>query len=139
MSSTLELETRGVDQASQHDVKSLSYDSHEHHLELYNALMNSMAIDEMEQEYSYWFTQQKKKNKVDDDNTPEYTWLNDFVDATKDLEEDKIQEGSMIMFAKKLKEILKKKKLTKADLRGARFELLKSRFSNSIELEYNME
>nr|GFC11215.1 hypothetical protein [Tanacetum cinerariifolium] len=57
---------------------------------------------------------EKKKDKVDDDNTPGYTWLNDFVDATKDLDEDKIQEGSTIMFAKKLNEILKKEKLTKS-------------------------
>ncbi|GJV85577.1 hypothetical protein Tco_1525475, partial [Tanacetum coccineum] len=89
--------------------------------------------------YSFWIIQQKKKDEIDDDNTPEYSWFNDFVDATKDLEENEIQEGSTIMCAKKLKEILKKEKITKADLRGAGFKLLKSRFSNSIELEYNME
>ncbi|GJS86077.1 hypothetical protein Tco_0752618 [Tanacetum coccineum] len=77
--------------------------------------------------------------KIDDDNTPENSWFNDFVDATKDLEENEIQEGSTIICAKKLKEILKKEKITKADLRGAGFKLLKSRFSNSIKLEYNME
>ncbi|GJV67427.1 hypothetical protein Tco_1482936 [Tanacetum coccineum] len=39
----------------------------------------------------------------------------------------------------KRKEFLRKEKLTKADLRGARFELFKIRFNNNVELEYNME
>ncbi|GKD65647.1 hypothetical protein Tco_1307755 [Tanacetum coccineum] len=43
------------------------------------------------------------------------------------------------MFAKKRKEFLRKERLTKADPRGAGFELFKIHFNNSVELEYNME
>ncbi|GJS83132.1 hypothetical protein Tco_0749673 [Tanacetum coccineum] len=39
----------------------------------------------------------------------------------------------------KHEEFPKKDKITKADLEGPTFELLKSKFKNNIELEYNME
>ncbi|GJV80279.1 hypothetical protein Tco_1516149 [Tanacetum coccineum] len=77
-----------------------------------------VPTEEIDGKYSHWFTQLKKKDEIDDDY---------LVDANKDPEENKIQEGSTIMFVKKLKEILKKKKLTKADLKGATFELLKKK------------
>ncbi|GKG13312.1 hypothetical protein Tco_0350272, partial [Tanacetum coccineum] len=93
-----------------------------------------VPTEEIDGKYSHWFTQLKKKDEIDDDNALEYSWFNYLVDANKDPKENEIQEGSTIMFVKKLKEILKKKKLTKADLKGATFELLKSCFRNNIEL-----
>ncbi|GJW25632.1 hypothetical protein Tco_0039443 [Tanacetum coccineum] len=80
--------------------KSRSYGSHERHLELYNALMSSMMIDEME---------------------------------ARDPQENEIEEGSTILVANKLKELRNKEKLTKVDLRGADFEVLKSRYRNNLE------
>ncbi|GJY36675.1 hypothetical protein Tco_0422053 [Tanacetum coccineum] len=76
---------------------------------------------------------------INDDDAVEHNWFNELADANKDLKEDEIQEGSTIMFEKKLKEILKKDKLSKADLKGIGFKLLKSCYDNNIELEYNME
>ncbi|GJS49998.1 hypothetical protein Tco_0600119 [Tanacetum coccineum] len=57
----------------------------------------------------------------------------------KELEEHELQLGSTIMFGKCMKKFLNKDKITKADLEGPAFELLKKRFKNFIELEYNLE
>ncbi|GJT36266.1 hypothetical protein Tco_0926685 [Tanacetum coccineum] len=43
------------------------------------------------------------------------------------------------MFGKCMKKFLNKDKITKANLEGLAFELLKNMFKNSIELEYNLE
>ncbi|GKC15110.1 hypothetical protein Tco_1011892, partial [Tanacetum coccineum] len=43
------------------------------------------------------------------------------------------------MFAKKMKSFPKKVKITRSDLEGPTFELLKNRFKNSVELEFNLE
>ncbi|GJS30067.1 hypothetical protein Tco_0490687 [Tanacetum coccineum] len=138
--------------------KSRFYYSYDCHLGLYNALMDSMAIDEMQARGKPTHPILKKRSHNDqdpskivrgrirregkkdsiNDEAPEQNWFNDFVDAVKDPEENEILEGSAIMFAKNLKEILNKEKLTKADLKGAGFELLKSRFSNRIEIEYKL-
>nr|GEU45970.1 hypothetical protein [Tanacetum cinerariifolium] len=81
------------------------------------------------------FPKKKKLDWINDDSIVEHNWFSEFMDANKDPKEDKIQECSTIMFAKKIKEFLKIDKLTKADLKGAGFELLKSRLHNIIKLE----
>ncbi|GJV04304.1 hypothetical protein Tco_1337873 [Tanacetum coccineum] len=65
--------------------------------------------------------------------------FNELVDANNDPREFELQEGSTIMFAKKMKRFLKKDKITRADLEGPTFELLKNRFKKNVELEYNLE
>nr|GEV91972.1 hypothetical protein [Tanacetum cinerariifolium] len=45
----------------------------------------------------------------------------------KDPTEFKLQEGSTVMFANKIKRFLKKDKITRVDLKGPSFELLKNR------------
>ncbi|GJZ64211.1 hypothetical protein Tco_0620632 [Tanacetum coccineum] len=47
--------------------------------------------------------------------------------------------GSTFDFPKFAKHYLKKDKITKADLKGPAFNLLKRNYRNHIELEYNME
>ncbi|GJX24379.1 hypothetical protein Tco_0228824 [Tanacetum coccineum] len=68
-------------------------------------------------------------------------WLNLFnelVDAEKDLKDFDNFIGSTIDFTKFAKNHLKKDKITKADLEGPAFALLKGGFRNSIKLEYNL-
>ncbi|GJT31727.1 hypothetical protein Tco_0922146 [Tanacetum coccineum] len=47
--------------------------------------------------------------------------------------------GSTVDFTKFAKNCLKKDKLTKANLKGPAFKLLKGNYRKYIELEYNME
>ncbi|GJZ25221.1 hypothetical protein Tco_0562680 [Tanacetum coccineum] len=101
------------------------------------------------QDNSTWFTQDlvvkpetpdpdwHKEPNVDD--TPEHTWFNELINAEKDpLSFDDLM-GSTVDFTKFAKNHLKKDKITKADLQGQTFKLLKGTCRNSIELEYNME
>ncbi|GKA92622.1 hypothetical protein Tco_0814547 [Tanacetum coccineum] len=53
--------------------------------------------------------------------------------------EHELKIGSTVMFAKSMKNLLNKDKITKSDLEDPAFELLKNRFKNNIELEYNIE
>nr|GEW68472.1 hypothetical protein [Tanacetum cinerariifolium] len=53
--------------------------------------------------------------------------------------EHELQIGSIEMFAKSMQNFLNKDKITKEDLKGPTLELLKNRFRNNIELEYNIE
>ncbi|GJT68831.1 hypothetical protein Tco_1020311 [Tanacetum coccineum] len=63
----------------------------------------------------------------------------DMVNAEKDQVTFDDQMVSTVDFTKFAKNRLKKDKLTKADLEGPTFKLLKGGFNNNIELEYNME
>ncbi|GJV35030.1 hypothetical protein Tco_1407507 [Tanacetum coccineum] len=54
-------------------------------------------------------------------------------------EEHELQNGLVVMFGKCMKKFLNKDKITKEYLEGLAFELLKKRFKNSVELEYNLE
>ncbi|GJV15298.1 hypothetical protein Tco_1360621 [Tanacetum coccineum] len=78
-----------------------------------------------------------KEPTVDD--APEQIWFNEMVNAEKDpLTFDDVM-GSVIDFTKFTKNCLKKDKITKADLEGRAFKLLKGKHRNYIELEYNFE
>nr|GEW81652.1 hypothetical protein [Tanacetum cinerariifolium] len=76
-----------------------------------------------------------KEPTVDD--VPEQTWFNEMVHAEKDpLTFDDVM-GSIIDFTKFTKNCLKKDKITKADLEGPAFKLLKDKHINYIELKKN--
>ncbi|GKC36665.1 hypothetical protein Tco_1049049 [Tanacetum coccineum] len=80
-----------------------------------------------------------KKDKYPANSSNYETFYNELVDANKDPEEFELQEGSTIMFDKKMKGFLKKDKITRANLKRPAFELLKNWFINSVKLEYNLE
>ncbi|GKB41097.1 hypothetical protein Tco_0886039 [Tanacetum coccineum] len=85
-------------------------------------------------------TQDLKWNKcqVMDDHL-EQTWFNDLVSAQKDpLTCDELM-ATPIDFPKFAKNRLKLDKITKADLVGPIYNILKATCQSSIELEYNME
>ncbi|GJT43663.1 hypothetical protein Tco_0952378 [Tanacetum coccineum] len=69
----------------------------------------------------------------------EQNWFNEMVNVEKDPKEFDDLMGSTIDITKFSKNCLKKDKLTKGDLEGPAFALLKGNFRNNIELEYNLE
>ncbi|GJT39921.1 hypothetical protein Tco_0939786 [Tanacetum coccineum] len=73
------------------------------------------------------------------DDALEQNWFNEMVNAAKDPITFDDMLGSTIDFTKFAKNRLKKEKLTKADLEGPTFMLLKGTCRNSIELEYNLK
>ncbi|GJX22872.1 hypothetical protein Tco_0227317 [Tanacetum coccineum] len=73
------------------------------------------------------------------DDALEQNWFNEMVNAAKDPITFDDMLGSTIDFTKFAKNRLKKDKLTKADLEGPTFMLLKGTCRNSIELEYNLK
>ncbi|GJU57568.1 hypothetical protein Tco_1235334 [Tanacetum coccineum] len=70
---------------------------------------------------------------------PEQPWFNEMVNAEKDSVAFDDLMGSTVDFTKFSKNCLKKDKLTKDDLEGPAFKLLKGNYRNYIELEYNIE
>ncbi|GJY92852.1 RNA-directed DNA polymerase, eukaryota, reverse transcriptase zinc-binding domain protein [Tanacetum coccineum] len=70
---------------------------------------------------------------------PEQPWFNEMMNTKKDPVTFDDLMGSTVDVTKFSKNRLKKDKLTKADLVGPAFKLLKGGFNNSIELEYNMD
>ncbi|GJU20328.1 hypothetical protein Tco_1153670 [Tanacetum coccineum] len=75
-----------------------------------------------------WF---KKPGEKKTEELPEQSWFNELVDDDKDLGENELQIGSTIMFSKNMKNFLNKDKITKADLEGPVFELLKNRLNQN--------
>nr|GEV65896.1 hypothetical protein [Tanacetum cinerariifolium] len=163
--------------------KNKSLQKHKHHLDLYNALMNSMVIDKLvaqgeldlrltlrkrshddqdhlenykgekkregirtlqevltkvfSGQHANWFKQQNEKKSIED--APEQRWFNELVDADKDSEEHELQIGSIIMFAKKMKGFLKMENITRADLKGPTFEILKNKLKNNLSKPLPLE
>ncbi|GKE45414.1 hypothetical protein Tco_1472698, partial [Tanacetum coccineum] len=78
-----------------------------------------------------------KEPTVDD--APEQSWFNEMVNAEKVTLTFKYVMGLIIDFTKFTKNCLKKDKITKADLEGPTFKLLKGKHKNYIELEYNFK
>ncbi|GJT63505.1 hypothetical protein Tco_1007038 [Tanacetum coccineum] len=66
------------------------------------------------------------------------SWFNELVDAREEPEKHEYKDGSVTYFGKLVKKIFKKDKITKEDVDGPAFEILKGTCKNSIELEYNM-
>ncbi|GKA64828.1 hypothetical protein Tco_0764535 [Tanacetum coccineum] len=67
------------------------------------------------------------------------TWFDMLLMSNIDQNEDHILGPSTIAVAKKLKELIKKDKLTIADLEGAGLEKLKKQYKNDVELEYHVD
>ncbi|GJR17142.1 hypothetical protein Tco_0965669 [Tanacetum coccineum] len=70
---------------------------------------------------------------------PEQPWFNDLVNAQKDPLTFEDVMGSFFDFTNFTKNCLQKDKITKANLEGSAFKLIKGRYRNYIELEYNFE
>ncbi|GJY55032.1 hypothetical protein Tco_0446696, partial [Tanacetum coccineum] len=73
------------------------------------------------------------------DDGPEQTWFNEMVNAEKNQRTFDDVMGSVIDFTNFSKNRLKKDKITKADLEGPAFILMKGRHKNYLELEYNFK
>nr|GEU57534.1 hypothetical protein [Tanacetum cinerariifolium] len=139
--------------------KSHSFLYHDKHLELYNALINLMGVDgsaakgHMPSQHKRSHDDQdleihegdkskkrrrkvaggslSKKSKAQDD-SPHY-------EREEEPNEHEYKDGSMTIFRKLVKKVFNKDKITKEDMKGQEFELLKGTCNNNIELEYNME
>ncbi|GJR22992.1 hypothetical protein Tco_0971519 [Tanacetum coccineum] len=96
-----------------------------------------VLIEEVGEQHVNWFKQPNEKKSIEDD--PEQSWFNKLGDGDKDPKKYELQIGSTVMFAKKMKVFLKKDNITRADLERPTFEILKNKFKNSIELEYNLK
>ncbi|GJU38080.1 hypothetical protein Tco_1186434 [Tanacetum coccineum] len=170
--------------------KSGSFQEHEKHLDLYNALIGSIGLDEAilkdvekgkkkrrrkdseplkyketvgslnkgkapshpsttdktmnADETIHEAAMETKEPVVDnvvnvEEQPQDDTWFNELVNAEKDpLIFDDLM-ASTVDFIKFTKNRLKKDKITKADLEGPAFKLLKGTCKNSTELEYNLE
>nr|GEV05485.1 hypothetical protein [Tanacetum cinerariifolium] len=99
------------------------------------------------QENSIWFKQDARPETLDPewhkvsnaDDALEHTWFHELVNADKNpLTFDDLM-GSTVDFKKFAMHRLKKDKITKADLEGPAYNLLKGTYRNNIELEYNLE
>ncbi|GJY10720.1 hypothetical protein Tco_0378905 [Tanacetum coccineum] len=67
------------------------------------------------------------------------SWFIELVDAEEEPEEHKLLNGLVVLFGKCMNKFLNKYNITKEDLEGPLFKLLKKIFKNSVELEYNIE
>ncbi|GJR76779.1 hypothetical protein Tco_0089144 [Tanacetum coccineum] len=152
--------------------KSGSFQEHEKHLDLYNALIGSIDLNEatkkgktpskpsstdksvnaketvhedaMEADETNGNARPETSNlewhkEPNADDAPEQNWFNELVNAEKDPLTFDDLIGSTINFTKFSKNHLKKDKITKANLEGPTFKLLKGTYRNNIELEYNLE
>ncbi|GKA14324.1 hypothetical protein Tco_0693970 [Tanacetum coccineum] len=146
-----------------------SFLDHDKHLDLYKALMNSIGLDEIIEKGDLDPAKVlKRKCNNDDDQDPpadinkekkkrfkepvlevaidveepilyDVTWFNDLVNADKyPLTFDDLM-ATPIHFTKFFMNRLKKDKITKADLVGPVYKLLKGTCRSNIELEYNIE
>ncbi|GJQ90826.1 hypothetical protein Tco_0001965 [Tanacetum coccineum] len=103
--------------------------------------------DEPKKDMSTWFKQPPRPETPDPewnkdinvDDGHEQTWFNDLVNAEKDPLTFDYMMATPIDFTKFAMNRLKKDKLTKADLVGPIYKLLKGTCRSSIELEYNIE
>nr|GEZ13160.1 hypothetical protein [Tanacetum cinerariifolium] len=66
-------------------------------------------------------------------------WFNELVDVKEEPEEHEYKDDFVTLFYKLVKKIFKKDKITKEDVDGLAFELLKGTCKNNIKLEYNMD
>ncbi|GKC33381.1 putative reverse transcriptase domain-containing protein [Tanacetum coccineum] len=127
--------------------------THEAHWGIYNCLGESIKIEKLEARYGKTPSTKKKRShndqdppkNLDDGDEPrqeeehEHEVQSELVDAEEEPEEHELLNGSIVLFGKCMKKFLNKDKITKEDLEGPAFELLKKRFKNSFDLEYNLE
>ncbi|GJW31854.1 hypothetical protein Tco_0051886 [Tanacetum coccineum] len=84
-----------------------------------------------------WFT--KKSGSADVAKARKPNWFDMLLKSDIDQNEDHILRLSNVVMAMKLKELIKKDKLTIADLEGVGLEMLKKQYKNYIELEYHAD
>ncbi|GJV13693.1 hypothetical protein Tco_0144300 [Tanacetum coccineum] len=102
---------------------------------------------DLKKDNSTWITQPPKPETADlkwnkdpnVDDVPKQTWFNDLKKAAKVPSEFNDLMGSTIDFSNFVKHHLNKDKITKADLEGPVFKLLKGTYRSSIQLEYHLE
>ncbi|GJX97508.1 hypothetical protein Tco_0353306 [Tanacetum coccineum] len=131
-----------------------TYLKHNKHHALYDSLQESMQVDKLQRQKGAGESSFKKVKAQDDsphyergddaeeprqEEELEHRVQSELVDAEDELEEHKLLNGLVVLFGKCMKKFLNKGKITKEDLEGPAFELLKKRFKNNVELEYNME
>ncbi|GJX86682.1 hypothetical protein Tco_0337456 [Tanacetum coccineum] len=99
------------------------------------------------QDNSIWFKQDARPETPDPewhkvpnaDDAPEHTCFHELVNADKNpLTFDDLM-GSTVDFTKFTMHHFKKDKITKSNLEGPAYNLLKGTYRNNIELEYNLE
>ncbi|GJW56233.1 hypothetical protein Tco_0102964 [Tanacetum coccineum] len=135
--------------------KSKSHLTHDTHQELYDALTWSMLLDEATTKEvdvapriskKDWFKEAPRHETLDQDwnivktvDTPEQSWFNEMVQAEKPPLTFNELMSTPIDFSAFAMNRLKLNKITRADLVGPMFNLLKSTYKSCVELEYNME
>ncbi|GJW09972.1 hypothetical protein Tco_1575799 [Tanacetum coccineum] len=110
---------------------------HEKHHALYDALQDLMQVNKLEARYKSTKTSTKKRSHDDLDPPKNHEGEKKMKrrkvvggsSSKKDKEpgEHELQLGSTVMFGKCMKKFLNKNKITKPDLEGLTFELLKNR------------
>ncbi|GKC08872.1 hypothetical protein Tco_1000482 [Tanacetum coccineum] len=144
-----------------------AYLTHPKHHALYDALAESMQIDELDARFGSTNSSHgnrtyddqddphnregdKKSQKRQEDEPrhdneqksakelPIQSWFNELVDAEEEPEEYEYRDVLVTQFGKLVKKMFKKDVITKADVDGLSFELLKGTCKNSIEMEHNM-
>nr|GEY06210.1 reverse transcriptase domain, reverse transcriptase zinc-binding domain protein [Tanacetum cinerariifolium] len=106
---------------------------------LYDALMQSLIVDkdDMDKELEEQSTPKKRHETVHD---IEMETGESIEDDVVDAEDPTQADASLVIyFTNFTKNCLKKDKITKADLEGLAFRLMKDKHKNYIELEYKFE
>ncbi|GJW20647.1 hypothetical protein Tco_0031269 [Tanacetum coccineum] len=83
-----------------------------------------------------WFT---KNSRSADAANRRTTWFDLLLKSDIDQNEDHILGPSTVAITKKLKELIQKDELIRADLEGSRLEKLKKQYKNDVELEYHVD
>ncbi|GJT54850.1 hypothetical protein Tco_0989904 [Tanacetum coccineum] len=110
----------------------------------YSKSGKSVTAKEPDEEHVHDMSLDAEENTIDeignaDEQLDEQTWFNDLVSAEKQpLTFDELM-ATHIDFSKFSKNRLKLDKITKADMLGRVYNLLKGTCQSSIELEYNMK
>nr|GEZ30344.1 hypothetical protein [Tanacetum cinerariifolium]GEZ35547.1 hypothetical protein [Tanacetum cinerariifolium] len=66
-------------------------------------------------------------------------WFDMLLKSNLDQDEECILGLSIVIVAKKIKEVIMRDKLTIANLEGVGLEMLKRQYNNDVELEYHVE
>ncbi|GJZ73701.1 hypothetical protein Tco_0637847, partial [Tanacetum coccineum] len=137
-----------LDSFTEYELKNMLYDKmqqigsvqeHQKHLDLYNALIGSISLDEAiaKGEIDPAKVLKKRRHDEKDEDPPAKFDKEKKRRKRKDYEASKYDQTSS---SKKVcQEPSQGRKITKADLRGPTFKLLKGTCRNNIELEYNMK
>ncbi|GJT32107.1 retrovirus-related pol polyprotein from transposon TNT 1-94 [Tanacetum coccineum] len=118
--------------------RSRSYMTHDKHQELYDALLNSMCLDDAIASGEISPDKVLRKRHRDEDQDP---LTGKTLPKTSKTAKSVTTEESVVepVHEVAMDHRLKKDKITKADLKGPVFQLLKGTCRSSVELEYHLE